>query len=108
MATSEMEERISFASGPRAVLCLAPRSLDGPVSLRVLRGGSWNNNNPDNLRSANRNRNQPTNSNNNVGLPSFQHASSPEPAGSRSCRVCTGRRVGRAPAQRGPAQMVAR
>ena len=34
---------------------------------RVLRGGSWNNN-PDNLRSANRNRNNPDNRNNNIGF----------------------------------------
>jgi hypothetical protein len=38
-----------------------------PCSLRVLRGGSWNNN-PQNLRSANRNRNNPTNRNNNRGF----------------------------------------
>jgi len=35
---------------------------------RVLRGGSWNNNNINNLRAANRNRNNPTNTNNNVGF----------------------------------------
>ncbi|MFV0278771.1 MAG: SUMF1/EgtB/PvdO family nonheme iron enzyme [Parahaliea sp.] len=34
---------------------------------RVLRGGSWNNN-PDNLRAANRNRNNADNRNNNVGF----------------------------------------
>ncbi|MBM4038197.1 MAG: hypothetical protein FJ290_06740 [Planctomycetes bacterium] len=34
---------------------------------RVLRGGSWNNN-PRNLRSANRNRNHPENRNNNAGF----------------------------------------
>jgi formylglycine-generating enzyme required for sulfatase activity len=33
----------------------------------VLRGGSWNNN-PQNLRSANRNHNPPGNRNNNVGF----------------------------------------
>ena len=38
-----------------------------PPSSRVLRGGAWNNN-PDNLRSANRNNNQPDNRNNNVGF----------------------------------------
>ncbi len=38
-----------------------------PCSLRVLRGGSWNNN-PQNLRSANRNRNTSTNRNNNRGF----------------------------------------
>jgi Sulfatase-modifying factor enzyme 1 len=38
-----------------------------PCSSRVLRGGSWNNN-PQNLRSANRNRNNPTNRNNNRGF----------------------------------------
>ena len=34
---------------------------------RVLRGGSWNNK-PENLRSANRNRNNPDNRNNNIGF----------------------------------------
>lgn len=34
---------------------------------RVLRGGSWNNN-PRNIRSANRNRNTPENRNNNSGF----------------------------------------
>ncbi|MBI3891481.1 MAG: SUMF1/EgtB/PvdO family nonheme iron enzyme [Candidatus Wallbacteria bacterium] len=34
---------------------------------RVLRGGSWNNN-TDNLRSAYRNNNNPTNRNNNIGF----------------------------------------
>ena len=38
-----------------------------PCSNRVNRGGSWNNN-PQNLRSANRNRNNPTNRNNNLGF----------------------------------------
>jgi len=33
----------------------------------VLRGGSWNNN-ENNLRSANRNRNEPDNRNNNIGF----------------------------------------
>ncbi|RIK53988.1 MAG: hypothetical protein DCC59_05430 [Chloroflexi bacterium] len=33
----------------------------------ALRGGSWNNND-NNVRSANRNRNDPTNTNNNVGF----------------------------------------
>ncbi len=35
---------------------------------RVLRGGSWNNDNEINLRSSNRNNNTPTNRNNNIGL----------------------------------------
>ncbi|MBD2429860.1 SUMF1/EgtB/PvdO family nonheme iron enzyme [Fischerella sp. FACHB-380] len=33
----------------------------------MLRGGSWNNN-PENCRSANRNRNNPDNDNNNIGF----------------------------------------
>ncbi|MBW4641990.1 MAG: SUMF1/EgtB/PvdO family nonheme iron enzyme [Goleter apudmare HA4340-LM2] len=33
----------------------------------MLRGGSWNNN-PENCRSANRNRNTPDNRNNNIGF----------------------------------------
>ena len=36
--------------------------------VRVLRGGSWNNNNWNNLRVANRNNNNPTNTNNNIGF----------------------------------------
>lgn len=43
-----------------------PHPWPAPSS-RVLRGGSWNNN-PENLRSANRNRNTPTNRNNNNGF----------------------------------------
>ena len=35
--------------------------------VRVLRGGSWNNN-PNNIRAANRNNNKPTNTNNNIGF----------------------------------------
>jgi hypothetical protein len=49
-----------------------PHPWPAPSS-RVLRGGSWNNN-PQNLRSANRNRNNPTNRNNNNG---FRLASTP-------------------------------
>ncbi len=40
---------------------------EGACSVRVLRGGSWNNN-QDNARSANRNRNNPNNRNNNIGF----------------------------------------
>jgi formylglycine-generating enzyme required for sulfatase activity len=36
--------------------------------MAVLRGGSWNNNNDNNLRVANRNNNNPTNYNNNIGF----------------------------------------
>ncbi len=43
-----------------------PREPDRPP-VRVLRGGSWNNN-PRNVRSANRNRNDTTNRNNNNGF----------------------------------------
>lgn len=51
---------------PGLVPVSTPRALLDPVS-RVLRGGGWNNN-PQNLRSANRNRNQPDNRNNNFGF----------------------------------------
>ncbi|HLD45247.1 MAG TPA: hypothetical protein VJC18_07415 [bacterium] len=33
-----------------------------------MRGGSWNNNNPDNLRVAYRNNNRPANANDNIGF----------------------------------------
>jgi hypothetical protein len=46
---------------------------------RVLRGGSWNNT-PQNLRSANRNRNTPDNRNNNTGFRIASTALSPERA----------------------------
>ena len=42
-------------------------------SLFVIRGGSWNNE-PDNVRSANRNRNTPTKRNNNIGFRCAQDA----------------------------------
>ncbi|MBO0756737.1 MAG: SUMF1/EgtB/PvdO family nonheme iron enzyme, partial [Bradyrhizobiaceae bacterium] len=67
-------------------------SLDGPMSSRILRGGSWNNNNPDNLRSANRNRNQPDNRNNNI---SFRVAST-RIRRSRRDRVCAWGQIRRA------------
>ena len=44
----------------------APEAWTAPCR-RVVRGGSWNNN-PDNLRSANRNRNNTDNRNNNLGF----------------------------------------
>ncbi|MCW5854308.1 MAG: SUMF1/EgtB/PvdO family nonheme iron enzyme [Anaerolineae bacterium] len=40
----------------------------GRRGARVLRGGSWNNNNENNLRAAYRNRNNPANENNNNGF----------------------------------------
>jgi len=43
--------------------------MDGrAMGSRVLRGGSWANNNPDNLRGSNRNRNNPDNRNQNIGF----------------------------------------
>jgi hypothetical protein len=50
---------------------------------RVNRGGSWNNDNPSNVRSANRNRNNPTNQNENLGFRCARLAS-PARAGSFS------------------------
>ncbi|RLL48975.1 hypothetical protein D8Y20_13445 [Mariprofundus sp. EBB-1] len=44
-----------------------------PEGKRVLRGGSWNNN-PNNMRSANRNRNSTDNRNNNIGFRLVQSA----------------------------------
>jgi hypothetical protein len=63
-----MPTRLGFdMRSSRAGGSIPPWSLTGPKSARVLRGGSWNNN-PRNLRSANRNRNQPDNRNNNNGF----------------------------------------
>lgn len=62
---------------------------------RVVRGGSWNNK-PRNVRSANRNRNEPDNRNNNIGFRLAQSARAakrpcPEPVRSRTYRVrCAG------------------
>ena len=52
----------------------AAEPVGPPVDFtRVLRGGSWNNN-QDNARSANHNRNNPNNRNNNIGLWSWKAA----------------------------------
>ncbi|MBI5408246.1 MAG: SUMF1/EgtB/PvdO family nonheme iron enzyme [Nitrospirae bacterium] len=49
-------------------MCSSGHNLRGQVKYnRVLRGGSWNNN-PRNIRTANRNRNNPDNRNNNNGF----------------------------------------
>ena len=45
-----------------------PESGGSGRGARVLRGASWNNDNEDNLRSSNRNNDQPTNRNHNVGF----------------------------------------
>ncbi|MBI5479967.1 MAG: SUMF1/EgtB/PvdO family nonheme iron enzyme [Deltaproteobacteria bacterium] len=56
---------------PRAVVLgrrpEAGNGRTGTNGARVIRGGSWNNN-PNNLRAANRNRNTPTNRNDNIGV----------------------------------------
>ena len=44
--------------------------------LRVLRGGSWNNNNRDNVLSSNRNNNDPDNRNENIGFRAVVEAGS--------------------------------
>ncbi|MBA2732128.1 MAG: SUMF1/EgtB/PvdO family nonheme iron enzyme [Acidobacteria bacterium] len=54
-------------TGFRRIFSHRARRRKRSTPLRVLRGGSWNNNTP-NLRSANRNRNEPGNRNNNNGL----------------------------------------
>ena len=55
---------------------------------RVNRGGSWNNDNPANVRGANRNRNTPTNRNNNLGFRCARRRRSPTER-SRSPRPCS-------------------
>jgi hypothetical protein len=70
-----------------------------------LRGGSWNNK-PNNLRSANRNRNNTGKRNNNNGFCLIQsalklHCSAPEHVGSRSGVACNGVSMNRAPGQTG-------
>lgn len=69
---------------------------EGPDSgqYRVVRGGSWNNND-NNVRSANRNRNDPTNTNNNIGfrcsrLLQIFMIFNPNTIRSRMCRLCWG------------------
>ncbi|MBN2443828.1 MAG: SUMF1/EgtB/PvdO family nonheme iron enzyme [Spirochaetales bacterium] len=57
------------------------KGVESKVS--VLRGGAWNNNNDRNLRSCNRNNNQPHNRNNNVGFRVVCSASELSP------RMCT-------------------
>jgi hypothetical protein len=42
--------------------------VPGGSAGRVVRGGSWNNNNPENLRASARDRNEPDNRNNNNGF----------------------------------------
>lgn len=59
---------------------------DGPPVGRVLRGGSWNNN-PQNVRAANRNNNDTTNRNNNNG---FRLASTLPLAGAGATTVASG------------------
>ena len=55
-------------TGNRGSLVTAHLSeWQGRVENKVLRGGAWNNE-TDNLRVANRNNNQPDNSNNNIGF----------------------------------------
>ena len=44
----------------------------------MVRGGSWNNDNPENLRVAHRNNNNPGNRNNNVGLRLLSTSDLPE------------------------------
>ena len=51
----------------RSIERLTTGAWQAPLGLRVVRGGAWNNN-PQNLRSANRNRNTTGNRNNNIGL----------------------------------------
>jgi formylglycine-generating enzyme required for sulfatase activity len=75
---------------------------EGP-SNRVLRGGSWNNN-ARNIRSANRNRNNPDNRNSNIGfeLPALQlpkNQAVPESGSSRRIRVCVAEALGLSPAR---------
>jgi len=55
---------------------------------RVLRGGSWNNN-PNNARAANRNRNNPDNWNNNVGVRCAKASQSARADGSESLGLRT-------------------
>ena len=50
-----------------------------------MRGGSWNNNNPDNLQAANRNNNHPENQNNNIGGRFAEYLIMPESVSSRRC-----------------------
>jgi len=57
------------------------------MRISVLRGGSWNNK-PNNLRSANRNRNDPSKQNNNIGFRCAQYPGLPDFGHSRMTGVC--------------------
>ena len=63
----------------------------GIVADRVVRGGSWGNNNENNYRCANRNNNQPENRNNNLGFRVVRSAqlSSAIETGQNRCRPFT-------------------
>ena len=67
---------------------------------RVVRGGSWNNDDTDNFRCANRNNNDPTNRNDNNG---FRVASTSTPEFHRPrAAEARGESPGRSPVQNGP------
>lgn len=65
-----------MAKSDKVAHTVTPRLLDeccgDQLRRRVVRGGSWNNN-PNNLRAANRNRNNPQNRNNNLGFRLVSH-----------------------------------
>ncbi len=79
---------------PKPRRIAAPAFRDRVLHHAILRGGSWNNNSI-NCRSANRNRNNPENTNNNNG---FRVVCAPAHTEARSAKVRTGGRSGSVPA----------
>jgi hypothetical protein len=81
--SAHLRRRRNVSPPPSGLALSCAPAPEQPQSSRVLRGGSWNNN-PQNLRSANRNRNQPDNPHPSLPhkwgregwgrLPSCQHA----------------------------------
>lgn len=82
----EVGLRVILWIGQRSRAATAGRGTAEPGA-RVLRGGSWNNDNPENFRCANRNNNNPDNRNNNNGFRGASALSAGVPGSKEAGRV---------------------